>query len=247
MPASVFCGAGAGGERSVPATMILVLFDIDGTLLDARGAGREALLAALREECGGDLPPLEIRLAGGTDHGIVAELAAAIDLPPTEENLTRLLRRYLVHLPGHLESRRVTSLPGVQELLVRLETMPGVHTGLLTGNIEEGARAKIERSGIDHEFAFGGYGVHADRADVAAAALDAAEAHLGRRIPAERTLVVGDTINDIRCARAVGASVLAVETGFDSAEALRGAEPDHQMADLSDTAGVLAILERWLS
>lgn len=224
--------------------MFLVLFDIDGTLLNAQGAGRDALLAALRDELDEDLPQLELRIAGGTDRGIVEDLAAATGLESSEENLARLLRRYLEHLPAHLEDRDVEALPGVAELLQALGEMPDVQVGLLTGNIEQGARAKLAHSGIDYEFAFGGYGgVHADRADVAAAALDAAAVHIGQSIPASRALVIGDTVNDIRCARAVGARVLAVETGFDSPETLRAAGPDHQVADLSDTPAVLAILD----
>lgn len=220
--------------------MVVVLFDIDGTLLDAGGAGRAALVAAMRDELGPDVPEAKVAIAGRTDRGILRDLLAAYDLPGDEENFSRLLQMYLGHLPGELKKATGRILDGVPDLLDALVAMEDVHLGLLTGNVQVAALAKLEHLEIRTPFPFGGFGDdHADRGDVAAAAIADAERHLGCTVPADRVVVLGDTRNDIRCARAVDAAVIAVETGFATPDELRDEGADLQLRDFSDPEPVL--------
>ena len=97
--------------------MVVVLLDIDGTLLTAGGAGRAALVAAMRQELGPDIPEAKVEIAGRTDRGILGDLLVAYELPVDEENFLRLLQMYLDHLPAELERATGHVLPGVPELL----------------------------------------------------------------------------------------------------------------------------------
>ena len=224
---------------------MLVLFDIDGTLLDAGGAGRAALGAAMVEELGPDVEPVNVEIAGCTDRGILEDLLAAYDLPDNEENFSRILQIYIGHLPACLARCPGEVLPGVPELLEALLKMADVHLGLLTGNVKVAAHAKLQHLGIDTPFLFGGYGDdHADRADVAAAAVAAAEEHLGESIAPDQIVVIGDTRNDIRCARAIGAAAVAVETGFATPAELRDEGADLQIADFSERTPVLDFIRQ---
>lgn len=126
-------------------------------------------------------------------------------------------------------------LPGVFPLLERLNSHPEVALGILTGNAREPARIKLEHFELSEYFLFGGYGDdHSDRNNVAAEAAKGARDYLGQRFVAEQTWVIGDTINDIRCARAIGAKVLTVATGGNSSEQLVAARPDIHVEDLTD-------------
>ena len=230
------------GLRYAPR-MAVVLLDIDGTLLDAGGAGRAALVAAMRHELGPDIPEQQVAIAGRTDRGILRDLLKAYDLPGDEANFSRLLQLYLDHLPGELERATGRVLQGVPELLAALAKMEDVHLGLLTGNVAVAAQAKLQYYELQTPFAFGGFGDdHAERADVAAAAIADAERHLDQKVPPEQVVVVGDTLNDIRCARAVGAAVIAVETGFATPEELREEGADLQLADFANPHPVLEFI-----
>ena len=223
--------------------MVVVLLDIDGTLLTAGGAGRAALVAAMRQELGPDIPEAKVEIAGRTDRGILGDLLVAYELPVDEENFLRLLQMYLDHLPAELERATGHVLPGVPELLSELAEMDEAYLGLLTGNVAVAARAKLAHYQIHTPFLFGGYGDdHADRGDVAAAAIADAERHLGREVSPKNVVVIGDTRNDIRCARAVGAAAVAVETGFASPEELRDEGADLQVENFKDPAPVLAFI-----
>ena len=133
-------------------------------------------------------------------------------------------------------------LPGILQLLQTLRARTDVAIGLLTGNVRAGARVKLGHYGLYEHFAFGGFGdLHFDRDDVAREALAEVRAHLGESIVAERIWVIGDTPLDVRCARAIGANVVAVATGVHSYEQLRESAADLTLRDLSDAA---AFLER---
>lgn len=203
----------------------LWLFDIDGTLVDTSGAGLRALERAARECFGGEAPVLDLR--GATDSGILADLFVHYGREPKADLGETFFRRYLEvlgeNLRGSSFSPRV--LPGVVEMLDHLSGLADVSIGLLTGNIEAGARAKMNHFGLDHHFAFGAYGCdHADRNQLGPIALERAAAHAGRRFSPEETLIIGDTPKDIACARAIGARCLAVATGSIPAEELAGAD-----------------------
>lgn len=223
--------------------MHVFLFDIDGTLLLGDGSGRAALEAAIRDEFGCEGPLQTVSFAGRTDRAIVTELLAANGVEPTEEARERCLRSYLEHLPGQLRGRNGRVLPGIVALLDALAARDDTAVGLITGNLRAGARIKLAHFDLDRYFAFGGYGDdHHDRGDVARAALGEAGRHLGFEPKVDRVWVIGDTPEDVRCARAIGARVVAVATGFASIEELRAAEPDVLLTDLTDPESLLALL-----
>lgn len=220
---------------------MIVLFDIDGTLLSSSGAGLRALEHAMVDLYGISEAMRGISLAGRTDRSIVRDLVKAHGLAQGALAEDAILDAYLARLPRQL-TMAARLLPGVQPLLDHLAARPEIAVGLLTGNIRKGARAKLGHFGIFHHFGFGGFGDHHnDRDDVAREALAEVRELHGVSYPADRVLVIGDTPLDIRCARAVGARVLAVATGIHTQADLAPHGPDHLLADLGDTAGVVAL------
>lgn len=198
----------------------LVLFDIDGTLVFFRGAGRRAAVTAFGELfgiVGADLLTREVRLAGATDARIMRELAAACGIPRAlyEQRRGELRRIYLQEL-----SREVATfdgdpvLPGVRSLLASLAADGAIRLGLLTGNFEQGARIKLEPTGLDAYFPVGGFGDdHEDRRVVAQVAYERARAHHRVGFEPADVYVVGDTVHDVDCAKAHGFRAVAVCSG----------------------------------
>lgn len=211
----------------------LWLFDIDGTLVDTGGAGMASLREAAEAHFGRPAPALD--LAGSTDAGVVAGLYEHFRATPRDGDFERFCARYLERLEHNLAHGRFDPVvfPGVLDLLESLAGRDDVAVGLLTGNIEDGARAKMRRVGLDHHFAFGAYGCdHADRNRLGPIALERASLHAGRAFSPAETLVVGDTPKDVACAAALGARCLGVATGGFTAEGLAGA--DHVVESLAD-------------
>jgi phosphoglycolate phosphatase-like HAD superfamily hydrolase len=225
----------------------LVLFDVDGTLVDTAGAGRRALQAAFEAVhglTGVAARTARVEFSGKTDPAIVAEMCAALALPETADGEV-FERAYLAALTAemgrHDPRRRV--LPGVLPLLEALAARPRVHLGLLTGNVEAGARAKLAPFGLNPFFPTGGYGSdHADRREVARCAAARVAGHAGCDLGAAAVVVVGDTELDVDCARAHGFRAVAVLTGWCSREALEAAAPDVLLPDLSDLETALRAL-----
>jgi phosphoglycolate phosphatase-like HAD superfamily hydrolase len=185
----------------------------------------------------------EIDTRGRTDRAIVRDLFLAHGVDDSPEHWRLLAAAYLRHLPRHLRERNGRVLPGVNDLLAALRAREDLHIGLLTGNTQEGARAKLAHFQLHEHFAFGGYGdAHLDRNQVAAAA----QAELRRRsradFPADRIWVIGDTPHDVACARHIGAKVLAVATGNHEREELVAARADMLLDDLGDVERVLEIV-----
>ena len=228
----------------------LVLFDLDGTLVDCAGAGRRAIEAAFREVFG--LPDIEgpsrrVRFEGKTDPVIVEEIAREAGLPGDRVAAAEQAFRasYLGALRAELARpdprRRI--MPGVRELLDALSSRPDVLLGLLTGNIEEGARAKLEPFGLNRYFPSGGFSSdHRDRSEIARLAHEKTSRHAGAAIPPGRVSVVGDTELDISCARANGFRAIAVYSGWVPHDRLAAAHPDFLFEDLSDLPSVLTAL-----
>ena len=229
--------------------MKLVLFDIDGTILWTDGAGRRAIHAALREVFGG-IGPSDYWFDGKTDRQIVRDLMrheghgdAHIDA-----RMEELLRRYVGHLERELRAPEQPPrlLPGVPELLDALEARDDVVLGLLTGNLVEGARAKLDAVGVDFDrFVVGAFGSdHELRPELPEIARRRAVAHLGREVPGHDVRVVGDTPADLACGRAIGARAVGVATGRYPVEELARHEPAAVFATLEDTARVVEALVR---
>jgi phosphoglycolate phosphatase len=223
--------AGSNGHRNR-----LVLFDIDGTLLSAGRAAREAVLSALQRVYGWTPSGPRVDFSGKTDPQIVRELVAdAVGRDRCESGLEQALAAYLEEFERRLEADSVVPKPGVPELLERLSGKPGVVLGLLTGNLERGARLKLEPPGFNRYFPFGAFGSDsADRYCLPAVAIERAYAHTGRRFEGKSVVVVGDSVHDIACGRSLGVRSVAVATGPTPAERLLGENPDAFFSDFSD-------------
>jgi len=214
------------------------LFDIDGTLLVTGGAGQDAAVLAIEDAFQIPASRQGVSFAGRTDRAINQDLFAKHQIAHTRENWDRFQVAYLERLEQLLEQRAGEILPGVLEVMDRLEALPNTHVGLLTGNVRAAAELKLRRYGIWERFAFGGYGDdHADRAEVARAAHAAAERHVDARVDPASIWVVGDTGNDVYCARAIGARVIAVATGQSDLDTLGSTNPDLLLRDLRDISG----------
>lgn len=213
--------------------MHVFLFDIDGTLIDAGGAGQAAMEQAVAHVFGETRAVTGIPAAGRTDRAIARDLFEYYSIPATDDNWSRYLSTYLSLLPQSLVTRRGSILPGVVPLIERLSPRDDVYLGLLTGNFAEGARLKLQHFGLHGHFRSGGFGdFHFDRDDVARDALAAVKSHVPD-VASEKVWVVGDTPADVRCGRAIGANVLAVATGIFDSDQLAPHQPDLLLDDLT--------------
>jgi phosphoglycolate phosphatase len=220
----------------------LLLFDIDGTLLDTGGAGAGALHDAAEEVLEvprEDLPPLD--LAGATDGAVLRQLFSDAKRDFTTEKAAAFWRCYLIALERRLQSNPEGRLHrGVTELLESLRPDPRFSLGLLTGNIRRGAQLKLDRFGIAAHFVDGGFGDDGEiRNHLAPIALSRMELATQRRFSPEEIIVIGDTPKDIACATALNARCLAVATGIFNASALTIHTPWQVREDLSDTEEIL--------
>jgi phosphoglycolate phosphatase len=231
--------------------MRLILFDIDGTLLWTDGAGRRAIHKALLDEMGTAGPIDGYRFDGKTDPQIVRELMELAGHPDfqSHERITAVCRRYVELLTAELAkpTQATRIYPGIKDLLAALEPHEAKSqaiVGLLTGNVEHGAALKLRSAGIDPaRFAVGAFGSdsHA-RADLPAVAAERAAQRTGRRFTGADLVIVGDTPDDVACARPMRARTVGVATGSYSTAALQAAGATHVFENLGDTGAVLDAL-----
>jgi phosphoglycolate phosphatase-like HAD superfamily hydrolase len=223
----------------------LVLFDIDGTILLTAGAGRRAILTAIREDVGGTSVLPHVRFDGKTDPQIVTELLEAAGEPGPHEadRIAALCARYVDLLQLELEQQpgKTTLMPGVQSLLDRLEQQDGVLLGLLTGNIALGAALKLRSGGLDPErFRVGAYGSDsAHRPELPPIAARRAEPYFGRVPSGDEVVIIGDTPADVACGACIDARAVAVATGAYSVSDLMACGPHAAFENLCDTDRVL--------
>jgi phosphoglycolate phosphatase len=226
--------------------MRLVLFDIDGTILVARGAGRRALAIALKDVYGtaGDIDRYDFR--GQTDPRIVFDVmeGAGLEREAVRERLDECFEAYARRLSAEIgDGGNVVTLPGIGDLVRRLHGDAEVLLGLLTGNIEAGARIKLGPTGLLPYFRLGAYGSdHVDRRQLPSLAARRAHALVGSPFAPDEVLVIGDTPRDIECARHFGAVAVAVATGQYTREALAAERPDLLFSNFADVEGALAKL-----
>jgi phosphoglycolate phosphatase len=222
----------------------LVLFDIDGTILWTDGAGPRAVFGALEEHFGA-IDPGNHLFGGKTDPQIVRELLrhAGVADAEIDARLPQVLDRYYELLSAELDAvdHRDHVFPGVRVLLDTLEARDDVVLGLLTGNIELGARAKLSAVGIAPErFVVGAYGSdHHHRPELPDIARRRAEQALGHPIDGRDVVVIGDTPADVACGAGIGARAIGVATGHYSVDELRACDAAVVFADLSDTDAVV--------
>jgi phosphoglycolate phosphatase-like HAD superfamily hydrolase len=224
--------------------MKLVLFDIDGTLLNSEGLGRASMQRALAEVFGSPGNP-SYRYDGKTDKQIVRDVMR-LEGHSDEHIDSRMETLILLYLEGlriGAKSGNFTVRPheGVLELLDVLDARKDVVLGLLTGNVEPGARVKLTAAGIDPDrFRVNAFGSdHEHRPQLPAIAQRRASEVLGLDIVGERLIVIGDTPADIECGRSLGARAIGVATGHYSVEQLQKHDPYAVFPSLADTQRVL--------
>jgi phosphoglycolate phosphatase-like HAD superfamily hydrolase len=218
--------------------VLLVLWDIDGTLVDTAGHGRFAFVEAFEAVVGRAPDPVEY--AGRTDHQIALTMLGGErdDLPQVLEELADALeaRKDAIRADGHV-------YPGVEGVLKTLHGREDVVQSLLTGNIEANAAVKVGAFGLERwlDFEVGAYGSdpHEERSDLVAVARERAAAKYGEPTGA---VLVGDTPLDVRAAQDAGARAVAVATGFADHEALRAAGPDAFLEDFTDIDAAMAAI-----
>ena len=218
--------------------MLLVLWDVDGTLVRTAGHGRFAFEEAFRAVVGREPEPVDY--AGRTDRQIVDIMLGGRpgDAPQILEELAGALalRKDAMASEGY-------AYPGVPEVLEALHLRDDVINSLLTGNIQANAVVKVSAFGLERwlDFEVGAYGSdpHRERSDLVAVARERAAAKYGEPTGA---VLVGDTPLDVRAAREAGARAVAVATGFADPEALRASGPDAYLDDLSDTGAAVAAI-----
>lgn len=223
----------------------LVLFDIDGTLIDGHGIGGRAVCRAVFETYGvhGELGDYSFH--GRTDPAIVRDLAVLWGSPEDRVGplIFECLRRYTTHLQEEVTFGRIDVLPGVRELVSALAVEPQVLLGLLTGNVEVGARTKLAPTGLWPLFVVAAYGSDSPRrSDLPAVAIARAEYVCGHRFVGKEIVIIGDTPADVACGGHLGVKAVAVATGRHSREELAALGPDHVFADLSDWRAALAVI-----
>lgn len=213
----------------------LVLFDIDGTLIQTNSAGVKAFGRAFSSEFGFHDGTENLKFAGRTDTGLVREFFNHNKINPDAEHFRRFFDCYIFWLDHILRDSNGRIIPGVLEFIGGIKNLvePPV-IGLLTGNIRLGAEVKLRHFGLWDEFETGAFADDAEERDhIAAIAKVRGGKLLGKTLRGNEVLVIGDTPLDIRCARAIGAKVLAVATGGSTLGELEKHKPDWAVADLS--------------
>lgn len=226
---------------------VLVLWDVDHTLVHAGGAGVALYELVLRDLYRMGLPGQLSSMAGRTDTSIALEVltAAGLDADAELPRFHRVLAARAAEVAGLVREQGIV-LPGAREAIAAIAaqgTDGPVVQSLLTGNLPALARVKLGALGLTEylDFDVGGYGdVSRLRADLVPAAQKTATARYGADFGGRRTVLVGDTPHDIEAAAVTGARAVGVATGRFSVHQLAAAGADVVLPDLSDTRRVVA-------
>ena len=224
--------------------MQLILFDIDGTLVDSGGAGVRSLNYAFKEVLSINNAFENISMAGKTDLQIIREGLSRSGLLSDNGLVPRITDAYIQHLSVEIESSDKHLKPGIVEALQAINSHNDRYQlGLLTGNLESGARIKQGAFGLNEYFPSGAFGSdHEDRNKLLPIALERFRIISGRHFEFTDCVIVGDTPRDVMCARPYNAVCIAVATGPYGAGSLVEAGADVVVEDLSDTEHLLNIL-----
>ncbi len=221
-----------------------VFFDMDGTLVE----NSKLMPAAFQKGFTAFGYPISIdpwRGSGCTDYEVMDIYLS--DYPLNDEQKEELKEKIASEVRSivinKVENESLGALPGTAELIHKLNEA-GIRPGLLTGNMEAIVGPKLKAAGMDRsDFCYGGFGDHSpNRPETARRALASAAEYFGHEIDPARALIIGDTPNDIACARAVNAAVLAVATGRFGVEELGKYQPDFILPDLRDHDAFFKIL-----
>jgi phosphoglycolate phosphatase len=222
------------------AMKYLVLFDIDGTLINfKKSMSREIFAKMVKEIFQHEIPPTNLpNFAGMTDLKILKEIAVKIKInySEIEINLPKVWEKILEEFKHYCDPEYMILLPGIPELLNSLACEPDIVIGLQTGNFKQNAYRKLKVFGLEKYFAFGAFGSdHEDRKQLPLIAIARANKHIKQNIFSNKnTLVIGDSIRDIDCAKSNNLPVLAVATGNTDKEELIKYEPDGILDNMSD-------------
>jgi phosphoglycolate phosphatase-like HAD superfamily hydrolase len=222
---------------------LLVLWDVDQTLIEVGGATRRAYAATFEKVVGRALDQ-PWRFNGRTELAAVAEVLRSHGVTPTSGQIESFIALLVEELCGREDELRREGrvLPGAEDILRECRAEPQVHQSLLTGNLYRLAELKMSVFGLAQhvDLRLGAYGGDAiERIDLTPHAWRRAEEHLGHRFTGADTVIVGDTLLDVATGKAAGARVVAVATGPASIDELRAAGADCVLPDLSDTSAVL--------
>jgi phosphoglycolate phosphatase len=214
----------------------LVLFDIDGTLINTGGAGEKAFARVCEFEFKVADGSRNLSFAGRTDPAITREFFTKHAIQPTEQNLRRFFDAYVFMLEYMLKECEGRVLPGVHDLIANFRRMPEPPLlGLLTGNVRLGAQIKLRHYGLWGQFVTGAFGDDNEcRDQLAGIARERGGRALGRDLRGDEVLVIGDTPLDVRCANAIGAKVIAVATGRYTLSELGACKPGWTVATLDE-------------
>lgn len=230
-------------------THTLVLFDIDGTLLDAGGSGSWAMTRAFEDVF--DLKDAErfsgrVRFDGMTDPGIIEAIARNAGVPDhlLAQQAACLKTVFLAHLERRLrETPGKRALPGVKDLLDRLVGVHHATIGLATGNARRGAMLKLSAVGLADYFDLGAFGDDApDRTSIGRIARERVEREFDVVISPDDVVLVGDSVPDIEAAHANGYRSLAVGTGWSDLDTLKAANPGCLVDDLADFGSIMRFI-----
>jgi phosphoglycolate phosphatase-like HAD superfamily hydrolase len=222
---------------------LLLLWDIDGTVLSSGGAGMKALRRALFHAFDGQAFPEGVEFAGRTDRWIMRQIFARCSIPANEDNFSRLTEEYIRILPAEMANPGARVLEGVEALLEEAPKRGNVAQGLLTGNLRRGAEIKLGHHGLWHHFPFGAFADDSEfRDELGPFGIRRARERHRIDFPPERVWIIGDTPHDIGCARAIGAKSLAVATGSHTVSELAEHRPNAVLGDLTDSEKFWSII-----
>jgi phosphoglycolate phosphatase len=224
----------------------LVLWDIDHTLIDTGGVGREIYQEAF-ERVTGQPMKRQADISGRTEPDIFRDTLALHDLEPSEESLGRFADAMAAGYSAKMSlmHRRGQSLPGAAAALAALDRVPGIVQSVLTGNFKPVAITKLVTFGLDAhiDFEVGAYGSDDSvRARLVEVARQRAAAKYHTTFDQRATVLVGDTPSDIAAGREAGAFVVAVASGRSSMDELRAAEAEVVLPDLTDTDALVQVV-----
>jgi phosphoglycolate phosphatase len=221
----------------------LLLFDIDGTMLRANGAGVRSMLRAAEQVIGERCRDAEINFGGAMDPWVFRRLIDHGGYEHSEEThrTFRALYGELLRAELEAEARPCRALPGVHALLAQVRTLPGVHLGLLTGNYPETGLLKLRAAGIEPDwFEVAAWG---DMASLRPGLIPVALSQLPTSVlTAHDVVVIGDTLRDIQCAHENGGLCLAVATGGNTKAELIAGGADAVVDDLTDPQPLFDLL-----
>lgn len=215
----------------------LVLFDIDGTLIQSKGAARAAKAQAIEDVYHMDVDLSTLHFGGKTDWQILREALGSYGVSSAEigEKMPQYERAFAKRLSDKISEFEITPCPGAMEVVQHLDQREDVLVGLVTGNTSLTAPVKLNAAGFSMQmFPIGAYGSEAEsRNDLPRIALERANSLAQASLQAQDMIVIGDTVADVACARAVGAVAVTVFTGYEERDKLIHAAPDYVLDDLT--------------